>query len=76
MEFAWRFQINMWRGLNWAMLCRELGIGIVPYSPLGRGFFAGYKPEETQGTDVRKVLKLILPLVYTHHSSVWGIFWA
>lgn len=21
--------------------CRELGIGIVPYSPLGRGFFAG-----------------------------------
>ncbi|BAF26529.2 Os10g0419100, partial [Oryza sativa Japonica Group] len=22
-------------------LCRELGIGIVPYSPIGRGFFAG-----------------------------------
>ncbi|XP_011621633.2 perakine reductase [Amborella trichopoda] len=22
-------------------ICRELGIGIVPYSPLGRGFFAG-----------------------------------
>ncbi|XP_002512220.2 probable aldo-keto reductase 1 [Ricinus communis] len=22
-------------------LCKELGIGIVPYSPLGRGFFAG-----------------------------------
>ncbi|KAJ4835780.1 palmitoyltransferase akr1 [Turnera subulata] len=22
-------------------LCRDLGIGIVPYSPLGRGFFAG-----------------------------------
>ncbi|KAL2478088.1 putative aldo-keto reductase 3 [Forsythia ovata] len=22
-------------------LCRELGIGIVPYSPVGRGFFAG-----------------------------------
>ncbi|CAM6110203.1 unnamed protein product [Calypogeia fissa] len=22
-------------------LCRELGIGIVPYSPLGRGFFSG-----------------------------------
>lgn len=21
--------------------CRELGIGIVPYSPLGRGFFGG-----------------------------------
>ncbi|CAK9206997.1 unnamed protein product [Sphagnum troendelagicum] len=25
--------------------CKELGIAIVPYSPLGRGFFAGYKPE-------------------------------
>ncbi|CAO2191059.1 unnamed protein product, partial [Urochloa humidicola] len=22
-------------------LCRELGIGIVPYSPIGRGFFGG-----------------------------------
>ncbi|XP_050919026.1 perakine reductase [Lathyrus oleraceus] len=26
---------------NIVPLCRELGIGIVPYSPLGRGFFAG-----------------------------------
>lgn len=25
--------------------CRELGIALVPYSPLGRGFFAGYKVE-------------------------------
>lgn len=23
------------------IICRELGIGIVPYSPLGRGFFSG-----------------------------------
>uniref|UniRef100_A0A2N9I7K8 NADP-dependent oxidoreductase domain-containing protein n=1 Tax=Fagus sylvatica TaxID=28930 RepID=A0A2N9I7K8_FAGSY len=28
-------------------LCRELGIGIVPYSPLGRGFFAGKGVVET-----------------------------
>ncbi|TKY53770.1 Perakine reductase [Spatholobus suberectus] len=28
-------------------LCRELGIGIVAYSPLGRGFFAGKAVEET-----------------------------
>ena len=27
--------------LNCFPLFRELGIGIVPYSPLGRGFFAG-----------------------------------
>jgi aryl-alcohol dehydrogenase-like predicted oxidoreductase len=30
------------RMLSWySCACRELGIGIVPYSPLGRGFFAG-----------------------------------
>ncbi|KAG0607612.1 hypothetical protein M758_8G042700 [Ceratodon purpureus] len=34
--------------------CRELGIGIVSYSPLGRGFFAGYKPHEASGDDFRK----------------------
>ncbi|GAB2287420.1 palmitoyltransferase akr1 [Dionaea muscipula] len=28
-------------------LCRELGIGIVPYSPLGRGFFGGKAVMET-----------------------------
>lgn len=27
--------------------CRELGIGIVAYSPLGRGFFAGKAVVET-----------------------------
>ncbi|KAM7472696.1 hypothetical protein LguiA_010879 [Lonicera macranthoides] len=28
-------------------LCRELGIGIVPYSPIGRGFFAGKAVKES-----------------------------
>ncbi|KAG6703115.1 hypothetical protein I3842_07G067700 [Carya illinoinensis] len=32
-------------------LCRELGIGIVPYSPLGRGFFAGKGVVETVATN-------------------------
>ena len=37
-------------------MCRELGIAIVSYSPLGRGFFAGYKPEDTTDeNDFRKV---------------------
>ncbi|MQK21563.1 aldo/keto reductase, partial [Escherichia coli] len=31
-------------------LCRELGIGIVAYCPLGRGFFAGKAVEETLPT--------------------------
>ncbi|CAM6052273.1 unnamed protein product, partial [Sphagnum compactum] len=35
--------------------CRELGIGIVPYSPLGRGFFAGFKVAEATDGDSRKM---------------------
>ncbi|CAM6119506.1 unnamed protein product [Calypogeia fissa] len=36
--------------------CRELGISIVPYSPLGRGFFSGLKHSDPQDTDWRKML--------------------
>lgn len=32
-------------------LCRELGIGIVPYSPLGRGFFGGKAITESVPAD-------------------------
>jgi len=37
--------------------CRELGIGIVPYSPLGRGFFSGGAKliESLSDQDYRKV---------------------
>ncbi len=36
--------------------CRELGIGFVPYSPLGRGFLTGKitKPEDLPADDYRK----------------------
>ncbi|CAM6104020.1 unnamed protein product [Calypogeia fissa] len=36
--------------------CRELGISIVPYSPLGRGFFSGVKHSDLHDTDWRKML--------------------
>ncbi|CAM6093052.1 unnamed protein product [Calypogeia fissa] len=36
--------------------CRELGIGIVPYSPLGRGFFSGLKVSELGDGDFRKFM--------------------
>jgi aryl-alcohol dehydrogenase-like predicted oxidoreductase len=37
-------------------VCRELGIGFVPYSPLGRGFLTGKirKPEELPQDDYRR----------------------
>jgi len=36
--------------------CRELGIGFVPYSPLGRGFLTGkiQKPDDLAATDWRR----------------------
>jgi aryl-alcohol dehydrogenase-like predicted oxidoreductase len=36
--------------------CRELGIGFVPYSPLGRGFLSGRfkSPDELDDTDFRR----------------------
>jgi aryl-alcohol dehydrogenase-like predicted oxidoreductase len=37
-------------------VCRELGIGFVPYSPLGRGFLTGEikKPEDFAADDFRR----------------------
>jgi aryl-alcohol dehydrogenase-like predicted oxidoreductase len=37
-------------------VCRELGIGFVPYSPLGRGFLTGkiQKPEDLSDDDYRR----------------------
>jgi aryl-alcohol dehydrogenase-like predicted oxidoreductase len=36
--------------------CRELGIGIVPYSPLGRGMLTGAMPTELAADDFRRTL--------------------
>lgn len=39
-------------------VCRELGIGFVPYSPLGRGFLTGkiQKPEDFANDDYRRTV--------------------
>ncbi len=42
----------------YVFVCRELGIAIVPYSPLGRGFFAGYTVEGNKEGDMRAVCDL------------------
>ena len=67
-------------------MCRELGIGIVCYSPLGRGFFAGYKPEAATENDFRKVwrnfaLKLLVRVskigtIVLNLASGWNIQFA
>ncbi|KAL3691724.1 hypothetical protein R1sor_005375 [Riccia sorocarpa] len=42
--------------------CRELGIGIVAYSPLGRGFFSGKHLEELEEGDQRKLYERLLKM--------------
>jgi aryl-alcohol dehydrogenase-like predicted oxidoreductase len=46
-----------WRNVEEAILptCEELGIGLVPYSPLGRGYLTGKIDENTtfDGSDIR-----------------------
>ncbi|KAL1825679.1 hypothetical protein ACET3Z_012457 [Daucus carota] len=53
--------------------CRELGIGIVPYSPLGRGFFAS-GPELIQNLpegDFRKKMPRFKPENLKHNKRVY-----
>ncbi|KAI8566914.1 hypothetical protein RHMOL_Rhmol02G0079400 [Rhododendron molle] len=53
--------------------CRELGIGIVAYSPLGRGFFAaGAKIVESWATgDLRKSLPRFRPENLEHNKTMF-----
>jgi aryl-alcohol dehydrogenase-like predicted oxidoreductase len=54
-----------WREPEQAVLpaCAELGIGFVPFSPLGRGFLTGAAIDVTQlpATDLRRVIPRFLP---------------
>jgi aryl-alcohol dehydrogenase-like predicted oxidoreductase len=56
---ALQTEYSLWtRDVEAAVLptCRELGIGFVPYSPLGRGFLSGRfsKPEDLDENDFRR----------------------
>ncbi|GAB4851844.1 hypothetical protein Ancab_031243 [Ancistrocladus abbreviatus] len=53
--------------------CRELGIGIVPYSPLGRGFF-GSGPKLIQNfsdEDIRQVMPRFQPENMEHNKHIF-----
>ena len=52
---------------------RELGIGIVPYSPLGRGFFAGKAVAESIPANSHVVcLFFVLDFVMCNSSYLLG----
>ncbi|XP_057956846.1 probable aldo-keto reductase 2 [Malania oleifera] len=53
--------------------CRELGIGIVPFSPLGRGFFSlGPKVvENLSAGDFRKTLPRFQPENFEHNKKIY-----
>jgi aryl-alcohol dehydrogenase-like predicted oxidoreductase len=52
--------------------CRELGVGFVPYSPLGRGFLTGAlpAPSELPETDVRRQQPRLQADVLEHNRAV------
>jgi aryl-alcohol dehydrogenase-like predicted oxidoreductase len=52
--------------------CRELGVGFVPYSPLGRGFLTGElpPPSELLESDVRRQQPRLQPDVLAHNRSL------
>ena len=52
-----------WRNIEAEILptCEELGIGVVPYSPLGRGYLTGKVDENTtfDSTDIRAAIRAL-----------------
>ncbi|CAK9166852.1 unnamed protein product [Ilex paraguariensis] len=53
--------------------CRELGIGIVPYSPLGNGFFTSSPPmvEKLLENDFRKTMPRFQPENVEHNKNLY-----
>ena len=54
-------------------MCAELGIGLVPYSPLGRGFLTGKITASTSfdaGNDIRSTIPRFSPEALQHNQAV------
>lgn len=54
----WSLDIETEAGTNLQATCRELGVAIVAYSPLGRGFLSGKfkSPDDLDAADKRRAL--------------------
>jgi len=50
-------------------LCREEGIGIIPWSPLARGFLAGSRNSQRSGDTVRSQTDSIADALYTNDND-------
>ena len=50
-------------------LCREEGIGVIPWSPLARGFLAGNRPRGDQGTTRRAKTDTYSHQLYTESGD-------
>jgi aryl-alcohol dehydrogenase-like predicted oxidoreductase len=64
-----------WRRPEEAVLatCEELGIGFVPYSPLGKGFLTGTVTASTSfdaGNDIRSTIPRFAPDALEHNQAV------
>ncbi len=56
--------------------CEELGIGFVPFSPLGKGFLTGTVTADTtfdRGNDIRSSIPRFTPAALAHNQAIVGL---
>ncbi|KAF3763026.1 Aldo/keto reductase [Cryphonectria parasitica EP155] len=72
----WTLDIETDAGTNLLATCRELGVAVVPYSPLGRGFMTGrYKSvDDFEPTDLRRHLPRFQPANFARNLELVRIF--
>lgn len=72
----WTLDIESETGTNLLSACRELGVAVVTYSPLGRGFLTGrYKSLDDFGEkDLRRKLPRFSPENFSKNLDLVNIF--
>jgi aryl-alcohol dehydrogenase-like predicted oxidoreductase len=72
----WTLDIESETGTNLLRTCRELGVAVVTYSPLGRGFLTGrYKSlDDFEEKDTRRQLPRFSPENFSKNLDLVNIF--